>query len=251
MQDTITSIYCLCADFLHAMNYTDDPQTKLSSAEVMTVQLVAACFFGGNINRSRLFLLDHGYITCSVSESRLNRRLQALPISLWRTLFSLLGQVFKQHNPTSEFAVDSLPVPACDNISIKRCRLLRGEEHRGYLASKRRYFFGLKVHLLITGQGEPVEFVLVPGSQADISAFKQFDLDLPAGSVIHADRAYTDYAEEDLLQDAGSITLQPQRKKNSKRALPRWCEFLSKPVRHASKQPLARLLNSFPSTSMP
>lgn len=60
-----------------------------------------------------------------------------------------------------------MPFPVCDNIRIKRCRLLPGEEHRGYCDSKHRYYFGLKVHLLITGQGHPVEILLTPASVAD------------------------------------------------------------------------------------
>ena len=66
-----------------------------------------------------------------------------------------------------------------------------------------------------------MEFVLTPGSRADVAAFKEaafkeFDLDWPAASVIHGDRAYTDYQEEDLLHDAGQVVLRPQRKKNTK-----------------------------------
>jgi hypothetical protein len=30
--------------------------------------------------------------------------------------------------------------------------------------SKRRYFYGLRVHLVVTGAGEPVEFSLARGS---------------------------------------------------------------------------------------
>jgi hypothetical protein len=215
MQHTITTIYCLCDDFLKVMDYHDDPQTKFSTAEAMTVPLVAACFFGGNVNQARLFLIEHGYLTHPVSESRLNRRLHHLPFELWHTLFRLLGEVFKQCNPTGDYIVDSLPIPDCDNIRIRRCRLFAGpdkEEFRGHIASKRRYFFGLRVHLLITGRGEPVEFVLAPGADADVDVFKRFALDLPCGSVIHADKGYTDYQEEDLLQESGQIRLLAQRK---------------------------------------
>jgi hypothetical protein len=35
MDDTIITIYCLCDDFLKAMHRFDDPQVRLSSAEVM------------------------------------------------------------------------------------------------------------------------------------------------------------------------------------------------------------------------
>lgn len=231
MQDTIVTLYCLCDDFLQAMHYRTDPQAHLSNAEVMSVPLVAACFFGGKIERAQEFLHEHGYLPKRLSKSRLNRRLHALPLSLWQSLFELLGQVFKEHNRANTYTVDSMPVLACDNIRIKRCKLLPGEEHRGYCASKRRYFFGLKVHLLITGSGHPVEFVLTPGSTADVTTFKELPLDVEPGAVIYGDRAYTDYQEEDLLQEAGNITLRAQRKKNSKRPLPLCLEFLGKPIR--------------------
>lgn len=231
MQDTIVTIYCVCADLLRELGHQDDPQSRLSTAEVMTVPLVAASFFGGKIEWARRFLCEHGYFTTSLSQSRLNRRLHALPADLWHTLFALLGEVFKAHNPGDHYVIDSLPVPACDNIRIRRCKLLRGQEHRGYTASKRRYFFGLKVHLVISGGGAPVEFVLTPGATGDVAALKLLELDLPAGATLHGDRAYTDYKEEDLLQEAGAITLRAQRKKNSKRPLPLWLEFLGKPIR--------------------
>lgn len=246
MQLTITTIYCLCDDLLRALHHRDDPQTRVSSAEVMLVPLVACTFFGGNFARGRHFLHAQGYCKHTLSASRFSRRLAALPSSVWQTLFALLGQVHQQHNPSSEYVVDSLPVPVCDNIRIQRCTLFQGKEHRGYTASKRRYFFGLKVHLLITCSGAPVEFVLTPGSTADVSAFKQFPLDLPAGSLIHADRAYTDYQEEDLLQEAGGITLQPQRKRNSKRPLAVWKQFLAQPVRQQVETAFSQITALFP-----
>ena len=42
MQEKIITIYCLCADFLAAYGYQDDAQAQMSTAEVMTVALVAA-----------------------------------------------------------------------------------------------------------------------------------------------------------------------------------------------------------------
>jgi hypothetical protein len=36
----------------------DDPQSRLSTAEVMTVPLVAATFFGGEIEKTRRFLYE-------------------------------------------------------------------------------------------------------------------------------------------------------------------------------------------------
>ena len=52
MEDTIVTIYCLCDDFLKAIDHRDDPQIHPSSAEVMTVPLVAAALFGGNVEKA-------------------------------------------------------------------------------------------------------------------------------------------------------------------------------------------------------
>jgi hypothetical protein len=160
-----------------------------------------------------------------------------------------LGQVFKQHNSSKQYVVHSLPLPVCDNIRIKRCRLFPAqnkESFRGYCASKRRYFLGFKVQLLITGLGEPVEFALTPGSIADQVGFRHLELDLPPGSIIHADKGYNDYGEEDLLLQAGEITLQPLRKRNSKRPMPLWVEFLAKPIRQQVETAFSQITKLFP-----
>jgi hypothetical protein len=191
-------------------------------------------FFGGDIEASRSFLDEYGYIKKAISKSRFNRRLHAIDLSLWQTLFDLLAEVFKHNNATESYVVDPLPVAVCDNIRIRRCKLYPPQEHgeafRGYIVSKRRYFYGLRVHLVTTGAGEPVEFCLAAASEADISLLKEMSLDLPEGSIIHADKGYTDYHYEDLLEEIG-LRLKAQRKKKSKRPMAAWEEFLSKPTR--------------------
>ena len=71
-----------------------------------------------------------------------------------------------------------------------------------------------------------MEFVLSPGSCADVKAFKELILDLPEGSVIYGDKAYTDYEEEDLLAEAAGIELKPQRKENAKRRFSKCMEYI-------------------------
>ena len=66
-------------------------------------------------------------------------------------------------------------------------------------------------------KGLPVEYKILPGSIADITAFREFNFDLPKSSVIYADKAYNDYVLEDILRDV-DIHLSPMRRKNSKRS---------------------------------
>ena len=249
MQHTITTMYVLGDNLLHAIGYRDDPQSRLSGAEVMTVPLVAAAFFGGNMALARHFLHTHGYFTHTLSASRFSRRLHQLPAHVWATLFALLGEVFKAHNATAEYVVDSLPIAVCDNIRIQRCRLFphpQYEAMRGYIASKRRYFYGFKVHLLVTGHGQPVEFVLTHGSCADINGLRLLPLELPATAVVHGDKAYYDRAEQDLLAEAGQVTLQALTRSNAKAPLPLCKEFVAKPIRQRIETTFSQVTNLLP-----
>ena len=226
MQEQIITIYCLCADFLIVYGHKDDSQATMSTAEVMTVVLVASALFAGNQERSRQFLWEHGYIPNMLSKSRLNRRLHAIPDTLWQALFALLAEIAKQTNPEQTYLVDSMPVPVCDNIRIFRCRLYQGEAYRIRIASKKRYIYGLRVHLLISSTGQPVEMVLAPASVGDITAFRSLALDLPEGAQICADAAYTDYLFEDILAEVADVHLMAHRKHNSKRQHSGWIAYL-------------------------
>src|SRR3712207_9255392 len=87
----------------------------------MTIALVACAFFGGNIEASRSFLDEYGYIKKAISKSRFNRRLHAIDPCLWRTLFDVLAEVFKhEHSEQTTYVVDSLPVAVCDKRSEER-----------------------------------------------------------------------------------------------------------------------------------
>ena len=84
---------------------------------------------------------------------------------------------------------------------------MHGEAFRGYIACKKRLLYGLRVHLLMTTDGLPVEVLLAPGSQADIRVFRCFGLELPPKAYIFADAGYLDQHEEALLKEAAQVHL--------------------------------------------
>ncbi|MBD0333279.1 MAG: IS982 family transposase [Chitinophagaceae bacterium] len=117
----------------------------------------------------------------------------------------------------TEYIIDSFPVKVCHNIRISRCKLLQGEQWRGYNVSKQEYFYGVKVQLITTKEGVPVELCFVPGAEHDVEALRKMYVELPAGSVLYGDSAYTLYELEELFQQTEGIELKIVRKKNSKR----------------------------------
>jgi hypothetical protein len=218
MDDKITMTFCLCDDLLKAMHHPEDCQCQMNDAEIMTTALVASFFFRGNHESARALLKQHGYIPSMLSKSRFSRRLHRIK-EIFIILFDLLSQIWKKLNTEAIYVIDSLPVAVCDNIRIRRSKIYSQEDFRGYQASKKRYFYGLKLHLMVTKDGQPVEGFLTPGGFGDVDALKYYTYELPNGAIIYADKAYNDYDIEDLLQAVDHIHLIPMRKKNSKRAL--------------------------------
>ena len=219
MDDKIIATFCLCDDLLKAMHHPEDRQCQMNDAEVMTTAFIASLFFRGNHESARAMLQQHGYISHMLSKSRFSRRLHRMK-EMFIILFDLLGQTWKTLNTDSIYVIDSLPIAVCDNIRIRRSKIYTDEKFRGDKASKKRYFYGLKIHLVVTQDGQPVECFLTHGGFGDVDALKYDAYELPDGSIIYADKAYNDYEIEDLLTDVDHIELLPMRKKNSKRALP-------------------------------
>lgn len=209
-------IYCIVDDMLRTMNHREDIRRNMSDAEVITVALIAAVIFSGNIEKAKCALYETRLIPDMLSKSRLCRRIHKLS-DLIQSIFFELGSVFKNGNTSMEYVLDSIPIAVCDNIRINRSKIVRGEEYRGYIASKKRYFYGVRLHILATSDGIPVEFVFFPGAPHDSNALYELPFDLPEGSEIYADSAYTNYQIEDDLKDSDGIILSPARKKNSKR----------------------------------
>ena len=218
MDDKIIAIFCLCDDLLKAMHHQEDHQCQMNDAEIMTTAFIAALFFRGNHESARALLKYYGYIPRMVSKSRFSRRLHRIK-EIFMVFFHLLAHTWKTLNTEAIYVIDSLPIAVCDNIRIRRCKLYSTEDFRGYQASKKRYFYGVKIHLMVTQEGQPVECFLTPGNFGDVDALKSYAYALPNESIIYADKAYNDYEIEDLLTEVEHIHLIPMRKKNSKRAL--------------------------------
>jgi hypothetical protein len=175
MSEKVVAIYCFLDDFFLEIGKNQGsikPQAtpKVSDSIVLTTAIIAARFFGGNQASAMQYMSDqHGVIM--LEKSAFNRRLHRLATTL-SALFYYLADFFKALNLSSEYLIDSFPVAVCDNIRISRSRLVKGEQYRGKIASKRRYFFGFRVQLVTTLDRQPVQFFILPGSYVDVTALQ-------------------------------------------------------------------------------
>ena len=108
---------------------------------------------------------------------------------------SQLAAPFHEADSLKIYPADSSPVPACRNIRVKRCKIYQDECFRGYVPSRKEYFYGLKVHALMTESGIPAEIFLSPGSYSDTASLYDF-FSVPSERVIYGAKAYNAYAVE-------------------------------------------------------
>jgi hypothetical protein len=214
---------------LKSLHHYEDTQCQMSDAEVMTTAITAMLYFKGNFSLASCYLYEQNYIPKMLGKSRFNRRLHRIA-DLFLTLFLRLGETWKQLNEKSVYVIDSYPIAVCDNYRIKRSKIYQGEDFRGYIASKKRYFYGLRIHILVTEHGEPVEFFLEPGAFSDTRALGLYNFDVPGLSFITGDKAYNDYTIEDVMREAG-LELIPLRKKNSLRPVPAYMTYFQACIR--------------------
>ena len=160
MYDNVVTTYSITDDLLKAIGHCDDRRCLFSDAEVITTALCASLYFGGYLETSRSFMKQTGFMPRILSKPRFCRRLHKVE-GLAVPLFHQVAWFFMQANASTRYLMDSFPVEFCDNIRISRCRLAQGEKYRGKCAAKRRYFYGVKVHIVTTERGLPVEFAFL------------------------------------------------------------------------------------------
>jgi hypothetical protein len=106
---------------LKALEHWEDPQCRVSDAEILTTALVAALYFGGHFRRAQEFLHEQGYLPRKLSSSRFVRRIHCCA-DLLLPLFHGLAKLGHQLNAERVYVIDSFPLSVCDNIRIRRCR---------------------------------------------------------------------------------------------------------------------------------
>lgn len=137
------------------MGHKDDPQAKVPTSAILTLAILAALEFGGKHAKAlawdrelRLFSYipypaasagvgtqpNRTSFPCSTSSPRSGRDSIPPRAMLWVSPKGYLVPI---------------PIPVCENIRAPRSRLAPGRVYRGYIPSKRVFFHGYKLHLLV------------------------------------------------------------------------------------------------------
>jgi hypothetical protein len=205
----IVTSYVVIDDVLKAIGHTDDIRTHVSSAEILTVAIIAAKYFQNHHERALCLLQQTGYLP-KLSVSRFNRRVHALQEVLL-IIVSLRGELLASGKV---FVIDTMPVPVCKRVRANRCRKVQGDAYLGYCASKREFYFGWQLHLVCDAAGIPVAFELLPAKWDELTLVQALLSPLPQGSVVVADKGYISDQDQQLSYINGCVRLVPKQRRS-------------------------------------
>jgi hypothetical protein len=216
MLDTIIATFCIPDNLLHILHHRNDPQAKITDRESLTIAILACQEFGGNMRKALQWGKALQLFAFVPSESRFNRRRHRL-MPLLHALAPPLRAVWKALQTCTADALDTFPMPVCENIRANRCRIAPDKAFRGYVPAHHHYFHGVKVHLWVASGGFVVEFWLTLGSWHDLTGLYGMALDIPCGCALMMDCGYTDYVAADLLREAEGLEVYLVRRETSVR----------------------------------
>jgi hypothetical protein len=160
----IIELYCIADETLKSFDFKTDPQCKMSSAEIVTFSLLCGLYFSGNFKQARIFSSIMKFFPNILSHSQLVRRIHNLSEEVWMIIFSALQLLFS-NKKSRLYMVDSMPIKAYNNYKSSRAKIFQTKNYHGYSASKKEYFFGIKLHLVIDENLNPIEFIKKAGKR--------------------------------------------------------------------------------------
>ena len=100
----------------------------------------------------------------------------------------LLVKIFGSHASDGITYIDSFPLKVCHPKRIHSHKVFKGIAARGKTSVG--WFFGLKLHLVVTSEGEVIDFLLTPGNIADNNANVLTSLLSSVQGKVYGDKGY-------------------------------------------------------------
>ncbi|WP_079762938.1 IS982 family transposase [Streptococcus suis] len=212
MQWNVCQLSQICHHFYH--NYCPDSfkyrrnvgLVKVSDESILVLLLLQAEL--GMTSQRHFYTICHLFPCGQLLErSRFNRRSKQL---IW--LVQLIRKAMSEMLPSDKLAIiDSFPVPLCQPVRNHRATIFKGLADIGYNASKHLWFYGFKVHMLVTLSGYILNYVVTPASVHDIKVVYEL-LEGCKQSVILGDLGYLSSELKKYLEQEGYHLWMPFRK---------------------------------------
>ena len=195
IEDLFLTLFCHIDDLYHDLvpepvrHRSGHHRLEMSDSEVITLSLMQEAL---SIDSEESFLryVRKNYLHLFprlISRDRYNRRRSAL-VEVQLILFRHLAAFFKQR--AQYLIVDSAPVETAAFVRSQSASVSMPEAAYGFIPAKKRYFFGFRLHGLVSHEGAFIDFVLSP-ADVDERSVAQVLLSSYGGRYILGDNGYS------------------------------------------------------------
>lgn len=156
----------------------------------------------------RVVAREHGHLFPRLlSRDRYSRRRRALT-GIALTLFRRLADAFEDR--ARWLVIDSAPVETAAFVRSQSAGVSMPEAAYGYIPSKKRYFFGFRLHLVVTDEGAISDFALCPADVDERTVAREV-LRRFEGREVLADNGYSGGAMQEAADRAGyTLSVSPK-----------------------------------------
>ncbi len=185
---------------------------KLSDAELVTLAVIQALL--GYTSEARFLRYAHAHLRAWFpylpTRPAYNKRLRRSS-RMMQHIINHLSRVSPSFHD-SLWLVDSTPVECGRSRQTAKRSELAGWAEYGYCASRSRYFWGLRLHLVATASGLPITWAPAPATTDErriaLEMLAHSRLARPAQTII-ADKGYRRATFENTLNEAGITLIRP------------------------------------------
>lgn len=219
LETFIVTTYCLVDDVLIDLERRiplrrRGPKPLLGDSEVVTMELVGEYLgIDTDVGLVRYFRQHHAALFPRITQvhrttfARQAANLWVAKQEVWRWLIDHLGG-----DPALSL-VDSMPLAICRFAHAPACQCFRGIARFGQDTSSRTVYYGLRLHLRVSGRGSIVAMQVAPANVPDVELVPEL-VEGAAGTVL-GDRVYWHHGLAEALRPAGIELVAPFRKRSS------------------------------------
>jgi len=121
----------------------------------------------------------------------------------------------------SRLVVDSFAVERYNKARKMQKRKKRSKATSGYVSSQKTYFYGFRLHWLMTPKGAPYKLIILPGHTHDSKAFIKLEKYLNHHRVF-GDKGYVNAERQKRLSKSQNTVLLTPKKKGVSNQNPEW-----------------------------
>lgn len=248
LQDYIINVFCLIDDlyfelFKNAKIRKSGCAPILLDSEIITMLLVGE-FLGMPENKKIWLHFKSNYLFYFPNLNGVKYKIfNKQATNLWHVIKIIHEKLLTKIGSWDLYLADGFPLPVCHLARSRKSRLFKDKVARSYCAAKDEHYYGMKVLLVTTRDGIPIDYAI---DKANIDErILLTDTAVPVDSTIIADKGFIGKDFSLNLEQQANIKLLTPKRKNMLQQIPNKLSRAIVTIRKRIETTISQLTETF------